>query len=74
MKSTIPGACLPACLPAGLAAGLLEILKIKPAQPPSWGWGLGLSLAKKLENVDQSFGSKQDYQPSINFNIKKSIS
>ena len=32
---------VPACLPDGL----LEILKIKPAQPPSWGWGLGLSLA-----------------------------
>ena len=41
MESTIPGACRPACLPAGL----LEILKIKPAQPPSLGWGLGLSLA-----------------------------
>ena len=40
MNSTTPGARLLACRP--------EILKIRPAQPPSWGWGLGLSLAMML--------------------------
>ena len=36
-----------------LGAGLLEILKIRPAQPPSWGWGLGLSLATVVQSLSQ---------------------
>ena len=31
-----------------LTAGLLEILKIKPAQPPSWDWGLNTTWTAKM--------------------------
>ena len=52
MKSTIPGACQP--------DGLLEILKIIRAQPLSWGWGLGLSLAKiRFLEEERWYHSKQ---------------
>ena len=54
MKSTIPGACLPACLPAcgpdGRPAGLLEILKIKPAP----GIVLFINFQLKLSKVKLS--------------------
>ena len=62
MKSAIPGAS------AGVMAGRPEILKIRPAQSPSWGWGLGLSLAKILrlhEKCDSKKTGKEKTKLSI---------